>query len=162
MPEFLLEKLSNNVPNDNSHEIVINASLENTTVIKTDGRQECEEGNGTGPLRDLRRLRQLVQEIQTALGSGNVSVVSQAATLLAPALAQWAKTRPLVDPNDRQMLQITQETQRAMTECEQSMRLALSNIEAKRNHLRQHQRHLKRLRALRPMQYSGRSLDARQ
>ena len=115
-----------------------------------------------GLLRDLQRLRQLVQEIQTALAGENMSVVSQAATLLAPALAQWAATRPLVDPHDSQMLELAQETHRAMDECEQAMRLAMNNIETKRNHLRQHQRHLQRLRALRPAPLAGRSLDARQ
>lgn len=129
------------------------------------GDTKGEASGKTSALRPLRRMRQLALEVQAAVARGEMDIMSKAAALLAPSLAQWAESRADVAPNDPTMLRLTRETQQALADCEQAVLLAMLPIEARSNETRQHQSRLKQMRVRRQAQTKNlrpsRLLDAR-
>ena len=113
-------------------------------------------------LRPLRRLRQLAGEIESALQRNDMDVVRRASNLLAPTLSQWAAARLDLDAEDAETLRLTQDTQRALAQCESLMQTAMARVQAQSNQVRQQQQRLRRVRAQRivPLR-AGRVLDAR-
>ncbi len=104
-------------------------------------------GGGNDPLRPLRRLRQLAEEIQNALAREDMSVVRQASSLLAPTLAQWAERRSETPPRNAEMENLSRETRAALTDCEEAMRLAMERNRTRATEIRQHRGRLRKLRA---------------
>ncbi len=116
-------------------------------------------------LRPLRRMRQLALEIQEAVARGDMEIMSKAAALLAPSLAQWAQARPGVAPDNAVMLRLTHETQQTLADCEQAVSLAMLPVQARYNKTRQHQSRVRQMRVQRQAQTKNlrpsRLLDAR-
>lgn len=129
------------------------------------GETAREMSGDTPALRPLRRMRQLAGEIQTAVARGDMDIMSKAAALLAPSLAQWAQTRAGVAPDDATMLRLWRETQQALADCEQAVSLAMLPVQARSSETRQHQNRLKQMRVQRQAQTKNlrpsRLIDAR-
>ncbi len=79
-------------------------------------------------LRPLLRMRRLAQEIREGLARGEMEIVGQAAQLLAPALAEWHERRDMMDSTPDEAVQLAQDTQALLNDCEQTLHNAMNQI----------------------------------
>lgn len=111
--------------------------------------------------RPLLRLRQLAEEITSALEREDFDIVGRAADLLPPAMADCKRIDPAFAQSHAEIARFAQETQEKLSSCEKALQEAMEGVATEMRRLRLAQKNREWLQR---QEYAvvGRRLDAAQ